>query len=59
MKAILRSGDVVYIKSLDRFGRNKEQIMRECREITQDISADIVVLDMPILDTTRIKQQGQ
>lgn len=59
MKAMLRHGDVVYIKSLDRFGRNKEQIMREWREITQDIGADIVVLDMPILDTTRFKQQGQ
>lgn len=59
MKAMLRRGDVVYIKSLDRFGRNKEQIMQEWKEITQTIGADIVVLDMPILDTARFKQDGQ
>lgn len=55
LKRILRKGDVLYIHSLDRFGRNKEEILNEWNDITKNIQADIVVLDMPLLDTTQFK----
>ncbi|WP_252314441.1 recombinase family protein [Sinobaca sp. H24] len=55
LKRILRKGDVLYIHSLDRFGRNKEEIVQEWNAITKEIQADIVVLDMPLLDTTQYK----
>lgn len=55
LKRVLRKGDVLYIHSLDRFGRNKEQILEEWNDITKSIQADIVVLDMPLLDTTQYK----
>ncbi|MED1865839.1 recombinase family protein [Fictibacillus nanhaiensis] len=55
LKRILRQGDILYIHSLDRFGRNKEEILTEWNEITKNIQADIVVLDMPLLDTTQYK----
>ncbi|MBN6188722.1 recombinase family protein [Aneurinibacillus sp. BA2021] len=55
LKRILRAGDVLYIHSLDRFGRNKEEILQEWNDITKNIKADIVVLDMPLLDTTQFK----
>ncbi|WP_010233407.1 recombinase family protein [Clostridium arbusti] len=55
LKTILRHGDVVYIKSIDRFGRNSREIKREWEEITQEIGVDIKVLDMPLLDTTQYK----
>jgi len=53
LKRMLRKGDILYIHSLDRFGRNKEAILQEWKEITKDIQAHIVVLDMPLLDTTK------
>lgn len=49
----LREGDVLYIKSLDRLGRNYEELQQQWREITKVKKADIVVIDMPILDTTQ------
>jgi DNA invertase Pin-like site-specific DNA recombinase len=55
LKRILRKGDVLYIHSLDRFGRNKEEILQEWNDITKNIQSDIVVLDMPLLDTTQFK----
>jgi DNA invertase Pin-like site-specific DNA recombinase len=55
LKTILRPGDIVYIKSIDRFGRNSREIKREWEEITQGIGSDIKVLDMPLLDTTQYK----
>ncbi|WP_079524987.1 MULTISPECIES: recombinase family protein [Halobacillus] len=55
LKRILRPGDVLYIHSLDRFGRNKEEIVLEWNAITKELQADIVVLDMPLLDTTQYK----
>jgi DNA invertase Pin-like site-specific DNA recombinase len=55
LKRIMRKGDVLYIHSLDRFGRNKEEILQEWNDITKNIQADIVVLDMPLLDTTQFK----
>ncbi|WP_444684528.1 recombinase family protein [Alkalicoccus luteus] len=55
LKRVLRKEDVLYIHSLDRFGRNKEEILGEWNDITKNIQADIVVLDMPLLDTTQYK----
>jgi len=55
LKRILRPGDVLYIHSLDRFGRNKEEIVEEWNAITKELHADIIVLDMPLLDTTQYK----
>ena len=47
----LRTGDVLYIKSIDRLGRNYDEILEQWRIITKEKGVDIVVLDMPILDT--------
>ena len=47
----LRRGDVVVVKSIDRFGRNYEEILEEWRRITRGSGCSIVVLDMPLLDT--------
>lgn len=55
LKRTLRAGDLLYVKSIDRFGRNSREIKREWQEITQDIGADIRVIDMPLLDTTQHK----
>lgn len=53
----LRPGDVVFVKSIDRLGRNYQEIIDEWRSITQRKGADIVVLDMPLLDTR--KESGE
>jgi len=53
LKLQLRDGDILVIKSIDRLGRNYKQICDEWREITRDIKANIKVIDMPILDTTK------
>lgn len=53
LKLQLREGDVLVIKSIDRLGRNYKQICEEWREIVRDIKANIKVVDMPILDTTK------
>lgn len=55
LKQCLREGDLLYIKSLDRFGRNYKEIMQEWNIITKDIKADIKVIDMDLLDTTKNK----
>src|SRR5699024_2952253 len=55
LKRILRPGDLLYIHSLDRFGRNKDEIVQEWNAITKELQADIIVLDMPLLDTTQYK----
>ena len=44
-------GDALYIKSIDRLGRNYEEIIEQWRLVTKEIGADIVVVDMPLLDT--------
>lgn len=51
----LKKGDVLIIKSIDRLGRNYEEIIQQWRIITKEKGADIVVLDMPLLDTTKGK----
>lgn len=48
---VLREGDVLYVDSLDRLGRNYEGIVAEWQHLTKEIGVDIVVLDMPLLDT--------
>ena len=48
---ILREGDLLVIKSIDRLGRNYDCILQEWKRITKKIGADIYVLDMPLLDT--------
>ena len=56
MKSVaLREGDVLYIDSLDRLGRNYEGIVAEWQSLTKEIGVDIVVLDMPLLDTRKNK----
>lgn len=47
----LKQGDVLVIKSIDRLGRNYEEILEQWRIITKSKQVDIVVLDMPLLDT--------
>lgn len=47
----LRAGDLLYVLSIDRLGRNYEEIQNQWRVITKEIGADICVLDMPLLDT--------
>lgn len=47
----MRSGDLLYILSIDRLGRNYEEIQRQWRILTKDIGIDICVIDMPLLDT--------
>ncbi len=51
----LKQGDVLIIKSIDRLGRDYHELQEEWRVITHKKQADIVVLDMPLLDTTRNK----
>ncbi|MCD8215680.1 MAG: recombinase family protein [Clostridiales bacterium] len=52
---ILLKDDLIVIKSIDRLGRNYGEIIEQWRYITKTIGADIVVLDMPLLDTTKSK----
>ena len=47
----LKCGDLLVIKSIDRLGRNYSMIMDEWGRITKNIQADVLVLDMPLLDT--------
>jgi len=51
----LRSGDTLFIKSIDRLGRNYEEILNQWRIITKEKSVDVVVIDMPLLDTRHEK----
>lgn len=49
----LRRGDILAVTSIDRLGRNYTEILEQWRSITRERQADIVVLDMPLLDTRR------
>ena len=55
MIKVIRKGDTVFITSLDRLGRNYAETGKQWEMITKEIGADIVVLDMPILDTRNTK----
>ena len=51
----MKKDDLLYIKSIDRLGRNYEEILEQWRALTKEKGVDIVVLDMPLLDTRRGK----
>lgn len=51
----LREGDLLYVLSIDRLGRNYEEIQDQWRFLTKEIGIDIVVIDMPLLDTRQGK----
>ena len=51
----LKKDDLLYIKSIHRLGRNYEEILQQWRILTKEKGIDIVVLDMPLLDTRRGK----
>lgn len=51
----LKPNDLLYVKSIDRLGRNYEEILEQWRILTKEKKVDIVVLDMPLLDTRRGK----
>ena len=51
----LKKDDLLYIKSIDRLGRNYEEILQQWRILTKEKGVDIVVLDMPLLDARRGK----
>lgn len=55
LKKRLRENDLLVVKSIDRLGRNYKDIQEEWRIITKTIGADIVILDMPLLDTRKDK----
>ena len=51
----LKKDDLLYVKSIDRLGRNYGEILEQWRVLTKERGIDIVVLDMPLLDTRRGK----
>ena len=51
----VKPNDLIYIKSIDRLGRNYSEILEQWKYITKDKKVDLYVLDMPILDTRREK----
>lgn len=55
MLSKLKENDLVYIKSIDRLGRNYPEIQEQWRVLTKEIKVDICVLDMPLLDTRKGK----
>ena len=55
MVSRLKKGDLLYVASIDRLGRNYEEIQQQWRILTKDIGIEISVLDMPLLDTRKGK----
>lgn len=51
--SILKEGDLLYILSIDRLGRNYEEIQNQWRILTKEIKIKICVIDMPLLDTRK------
>ena len=47
----LKEGDLLYVKSIDRLGRNYDEILSQWRTLTKERGVDIAVIDMPVLDT--------
>ena len=54
----VKKGDLIIVKSIDRLGRNYTEILEQWRTITKVIGADITVIDMPLLDTTKTPGGG-
>lgn len=48
---LLQKGDLLYVKAIDRLGRNYKEIQDQWRIITKEMEVDVVVIDMPLLDT--------
>lgn len=58
-QTVLREGDLLYIDSIDRLGRNYEEVVAEWRYLTRDMGIDVVALDMgEIFDSRKFKAQG-
>ena len=55
MSRKLKPGDTVFVKSIDRFGRNYDEVIQQWYYLTKKRKVEIVVLDMPLLDTRRSK----
>lgn len=53
----LQPGDILVVESLDRLGRNYEETLQQWKHLTKELNVDIVVLDMPILDTRKGDQK--
>jgi len=51
----MRHGDILYVLSIDRLGRNYEEIQNQWRMLTKEIGIDVCVIDMPLLDTRKSK----
>ena len=52
---MIKPDDVIFIKSIDRLGRNYDEILEQWKIITKDKKADLCIIDMPLLDTRREK----
>lgn len=52
MLSVIKRGDLIYLKSIDRLGRNYDEILEQWTYITKTLGVDIKVLDMPLLDTS-------
>lgn len=50
----LKAGDMLYVSSIDRLGRDYDEILKQWSILTTDIGIDICVIDMPLLDTTQL-----
>ncbi len=50
---IIQSGDLLYVKSIDRLGRNYDEILKQWRALTKERNVDVAIIDMPILDTRK------
>src|SRR5699024_6977131 len=55
MKRMLREGDALYVKYIDRIGRNKQMILDEWQDLVKNKQVDIAMLDMPLLNTMKYK----
>ena len=53
LKSLLKKGDILVVKSIDRLGRNYNEIIREWKSLTQEKQAHIKVIDIPLLNTTK------
>ena len=51
----LKKGDLLYVKSIDRLGRNYKEILEQWQMLTKEMEVDVVVIDMPLLDTRTAK----
>lgn len=52
---LLREGDTLFVYSIDRLGRNYQEILEQWQKITRELKVDICVIDMPLLDTRGVK----